>query len=421
VRIGIRPGYDTLFCNLEFRLSSRRAADEAVGREPTTADRRGSIMKKLVPHAMALFALILLCAAGPAHSAGVDMKEGDWEVTSEMSMSMGDVSMPAMTSKVTHCLTHDNPVPTSEREKDCKIVNRKIVGNKVSWRVVCPKGEGEGEITYHRTTYDGFMKMKAVEDGQTMTMNLKLSGRHLGPCPTGQRSGPTGETARQMAVAEQAIARGKQVEADQAAIAKNTEAFMKRTVVPAEERGACAQKGCTRTPECEKKIGELNLKPGDYEITIEQASRIGTSYTPVKTERKTVYLDEVSPVPADLACGRSASVKWGKERITWTEIPGGGESKGGIPRILSEVIPSAHAVTGVKQGGVSYHGNSFDGAMTNTLDLGGGGMQSLNVTSLHGRRVGDGKPQRGLGFSPPPPQKRLLDNPARKLKGIFGF
>jgi len=85
-------------------------------------------------------------------------------------------------------------------------VNRKIVGNKVSWRVVCPKGEGEGEITYHRTTYDGFMQMKAVEDGQTMTMNLKLSGRHLGPCPTGQRSGPTGETARQMAVAEQAIA-----------------------------------------------------------------------------------------------------------------------------------------------------------------------------------------------------------------------
>jgi hypothetical protein len=29
-------------------------------------------MKKIVPHAMALFALVLLCAAGAAHSAGVD-------------------------------------------------------------------------------------------------------------------------------------------------------------------------------------------------------------------------------------------------------------------------------------------------------------------------------------------------------------
>ena len=377
-------------------------------------------MKKIVPHAMALFALVLLCAEGTAHSAGVDMQEGEWEILSETSMRMGTMSMPAMTSKVTHCLTHDNPVPSSEKEKDCRVMDQKVVGNKVSWRVVCPKGEGEGEITYHGTTYKGFLKMKMVEGGETMTMDMKLSGRHLGPCPRGQKSGPTGETAKQMAAAEQAIAQGKQQQAEQAAIAKNTEAFMKRAVVPAEERGACAQKGCMRTPECEKKIGELNLKPGDYEITIEQASRIGTSYTPVKTERKTVYLDEENPVPTALSCGRSASVKWGKERITWTETPGGGESKGGIPRMLSEVIPSAHAVTGVTQGGVSYHGNSFDGAMTNTMDL-GGGMQSLNVTSFNGRRVGDGKPPRGLGFSPPAPQKRLLDNPARKLKGLFGY
>ncbi|MBP2688177.1 MAG: hypothetical protein H6Q83_364 [Deltaproteobacteria bacterium] len=377
-------------------------------------------MKKIVPHAMALFALVLLCAAGTAHSAGVDMQEGEWEILSETSMRMGTMSMPAMTSKVTHCLTHDNPVPSSEKEKDCKVMDRKVVGNKVSWRVVCPKGEGEGEITYHGTTYKGFLKMKMVEGGETMTMDMKLSGRHLGPCPKGQKSGPTGETAKQMAAAEQAIAQGKQQQAEQAAIAKNTEAFMKRAVVPAEERGACAQKGCMRTPECEKKIGELNLKPGDYEITIEQASRIGTSYTPVKTERKTVYLDEENPVPTALSCGRSASVKWGKERITWTETPGGGESKGGIPRMLSEVIPSAHAVTGVTQGGVSYHGNSFDGAVTNTMDL-GGGMQSLNVTSFNGRRVGDGKPPRGLGYYPPPPPKGLLDNPARKLKGLFGY
>jgi hypothetical protein len=374
-------------------------------------------MKKIVRHAMALFALVLLCAAGTAHSAGVDMQEGEWEILSETSMRMGTMSMPAMTSKVTHCLTHDHPVPSSEKEKDCKVMDQKVVGNKVSWRVVCPKGEGEGEITYHGTTYKGFLKMKMVEGGETMTMDMKLSGRHLGPCPRGQKSGPTGETAKQMAAAEQAIAHGKQQQAEQAAIAKNTEAFMKRAVVPAEDPGACAQKGCTRTPECEKKIGELNLKPGDYEITIEQASRIMTAYTPVKVERKTVYLDEESPVPEVLSCGRSASVKWGKERITWTETPGGGESKGGIPRMLSEVIPSAHAVTGVTKGGISYRGNSFEGAVTNTTDF-GGDQQSLNVTSINGRRVGDGKPPRGLGHYPSRPPG-LPGNPIPKVKGLF--
>jgi len=378
-------------------------------------------MKKIVPHAMALSALVLLCAAGAAHSAGVDMQEGEWEILSETSMRMGTMSMPAMTSKVTHCLTHDNPVPSSEKEKDCKVMDQKVVGNKVSWRVVCPKGEGEGEITYHGTTYKGFLKMKMVEGGETMTMDMKLSGRHLGPCPRGQKSGPTGETAKQMAAGQQAAAQAQQqqaeMQAEQAANAKKGEAFMKRAVVPAEEPGACAQKGCSRTPECEKKIGELNLKPGDYEITIEQASRIGTSYTPVKTERKTVYLDEESPVPAALSCGRSASVKWGKERITWTETPGGGESKGGIPRMLSEIVPSAHAVTGMTQGGVSYHGNSFDGAMTNTMDL-GGGMQSRDVTSFTGRWVGGGKPPRGMENSPSRP-KGVPGNPIPKVKGLF--
>jgi hypothetical protein len=29
--------------------------------------------------------------------------------------------------------------------------------------------------------------VKMVEDGQTMNMNMKLAGKHLGPCPKGQK------------------------------------------------------------------------------------------------------------------------------------------------------------------------------------------------------------------------------------------
>ncbi len=326
-------------------------------------------MKNVARQTVVLFALILFCAAGTAHPAGVDMKEGNWEISSETSMVMEGMSMPPMANKSTYCLTREDPVPA--KDKDCKVVNHKVSGNKVSWRMECKKGEGEGEISYHGTTYNGFMKMKSVEDGETMTMNMKLAGKYLGPCPKGQKSGATGETAKQMAAGQQAAVQGQkqlaQIQAEQAAVAKKTEAFIKRSVVPADEPGACGQAGFARTPECQGKAGDLNLKPGEYEITLERGSRVGTTYMPVEEERKTVCLTEDAPVPAALSAGPLAHVKRGKERITWTGAAEGQTTKGGI----------------------LYRGNSLEGAMTNTMDL-GAGQQSFIVTKVTGRRIGDG-------------------------------
>jgi len=144
-------------------------------------------MKNVARNTVVLFALILLCAAGSAHSAGVDMKEGEWETSTETTMTMGAMSMPPMASKTTYCLSRENLVPKTEKDKDCKTLKQNVVGNTVSWRVVCGKSEGEGEITYRGTTYKGIFKMKSVEDGQTMTMNTKLAGKYLGPCPKGRK------------------------------------------------------------------------------------------------------------------------------------------------------------------------------------------------------------------------------------------
>src|SRR3972149_1346312 len=157
-------------------------------------------MKNVVRHTVVLFALVLLCAAGYAHSAGVDVKEGEWELSHETSMKMGAMSMPATPGKSTYCLTREDLVPKTEKDKDCRIVKHKVVGNTVSWRIECKKSEGEGEITYRGATYKGNFRMKTVEDGQTMTMNMKLAGKYLGPCPKGMKSGPTGGSAKQGAV-----------------------------------------------------------------------------------------------------------------------------------------------------------------------------------------------------------------------------
>ena len=143
-------------------------------------------MKSIARRTVVLFVLILLCAGATAHSAGVDMKEGEWESSTEMSMTMGAMSMPPTTTKLTNCLTRENLVPKSEKDKDCKMAKLNVVGNTVSWRMECKKAEGEGEITYRGSTYQGNFRMKMVEDGQTMNMNMKLAGKYLGPCPKGK-------------------------------------------------------------------------------------------------------------------------------------------------------------------------------------------------------------------------------------------
>ena len=373
-------------------------------------------MKNAVRQTVVLFALVLLCAAGTAHSAGVDVKEGEWELSHETSMVMEGMSMPATPGKSAYCLTREDLVPKTEKNKDCRIVKHKVAGSTVSWRIECRKSEGEGEITYRGTTYKGNFRMKTVEDGQAMTMNMKLAGKYLGPCPKGMKSGPTGESAKQVAVANQAVAKGKQqqaqLQAEQAANAKKGEALIKRSAVPAEEGGACAQQGFGRTPECEGKTGELNLKPGQYEITVERGSRFGTTYTPVEEDRKTVCLTEDEPVPGALGAGRPAHVKRGKERITWTDTEGGRTTKGGI----------------------LFRGNSLEGAMTSTMGV-GSGQPSLSVVKVTGRRIGDGDCIGGRAYSAKGRAdsekkegrdaasggNKILKDPVKGIRNLFGF
>src|SRR3972149_3035912 len=119
-------------------------------------------MKNVVRQTVVLFALILLCAAGTAHPAGVDMKEGEWEISSETSMVMEGMSMPSQANKSTYCLTREDLVPKSEKDKDCKMVKKRVVGNTVSGRMECKKSEGEGEITYRGSTYEGNFRLKMV-------------------------------------------------------------------------------------------------------------------------------------------------------------------------------------------------------------------------------------------------------------------
>ncbi|MGZ9197284.1 MAG: DUF3617 domain-containing protein, partial [Candidatus Deferrimicrobiaceae bacterium] len=369
-----------------------------------------------------LFAVVLIYTGGTAHSAAVDLKDGEWEVISETSMTMGTMSMPSTTSKVTHCLTRDDTIPASEKQKDCKVVDQKVVGNTVSWRVVCKDGEGEGEITYRGTTYNGTFRMKmaeggeatkkrtsrkkTAEDGETMTMNVKLSGKHLGPCPKGQKSGPTGETAKQIAqgqaMAESAQAQAKQRQAEMEAQRLKAEALIKRSVVPADAPGACEQEGFEWTEVCEQKAGKLNLQDGEYEVTIEEASRIGPNSFLSEVKKKTVSLGENAPVPPELLTGQKARmVKRGKDKITWRVSGEGMETKGGV----------------------SYSGSSFEGVVT-TKTFAANGIEQFQVKNVTGQRIGDAKYPVGRHYSPKRKDDKtgaIPDNPLKNIRKRFGF
>jgi hypothetical protein len=158
------------------------------------------------------------------------------------------------------------------------------------------------------------------------------------------------------------------MQAEQEALRKKCEEFVKRTAVPADDPGMCEQDGFTRSKECEEKVGKLNLEYGQYEITVEVANRISSSCGFSETKRKTLCLNMDDPVPQELRPGRQVrKVKRGKDKITWRELSESGETLGGVV----------------------YRGTSFEGVVIQKSRP-GSGMEHLQVTKVTGRRVGVG-------------------------------
>jgi hypothetical protein len=131
-----------------------------------------------------LFATLAVLAL-PALALGDDtkMREGLWEISTSMDMPGLPFKMPPQVVK--HCYTKEELAKSEgapQQQKDCKMVENKRVGNKVTWKVVCTgksAGKGEGEIVFKSaTSYDGWMKFDA--DGQVMT--TKYSAKRVGDC-----------------------------------------------------------------------------------------------------------------------------------------------------------------------------------------------------------------------------------------------
>ncbi|MBN1363904.1 MAG: DUF3617 domain-containing protein [Syntrophaceae bacterium] len=131
--------------------------------------------------------LSMLWTAG----AFAELKEGLWEVTTQVEIKGMPQQMPPTTFR--QCITKNDPVPQNkdqnkDKNYECKTINRKVSGNTISYTMECKGKEGEtkvsGTTTYTDNSMNGTSTSNIKIKGQPeMQMTSKIRGKYIGPCP----------------------------------------------------------------------------------------------------------------------------------------------------------------------------------------------------------------------------------------------
>ncbi len=118
-----------------------------------------------------------------AGAAGLNMKEGLWQITTTVDMS--GMSLPPTSFE--QCITKQDLVPQNNQPgQKCSVESVSQEGDRVKWTLRCttPGGnmEGSGDITYRGNTFSGDMLM-TISGQQVMQMKSHMEGRRIGDCP----------------------------------------------------------------------------------------------------------------------------------------------------------------------------------------------------------------------------------------------
>ena len=106
-----------------------------------------------------------------------------WEISSKMEMQ--GMAMPAQTQKACLAKTDPKGMPP-EQDKNCKVTDHKVSGNKTTVKMQCSGKEpmtAELETTSSATAFSSIMKMK-MKDG---SMTVNSSGKLIGRCDKSQQ------------------------------------------------------------------------------------------------------------------------------------------------------------------------------------------------------------------------------------------
>lgn len=121
---------------------------------------------------------LLVCAPGFAQTGPDDL----WEITSTVTMEGMRLPSPPTRVCVPKGQGDDKLMPT---DKNCQVTDRKTVGNRTTFRIVCTgedKMEGTGEMTTGQDTYSGVLNLSGIVDGEETSMTTEFSGKRVGSC-----------------------------------------------------------------------------------------------------------------------------------------------------------------------------------------------------------------------------------------------
>ena len=116
----------------------------------------------------------------------LDLKPGQYEITSQVEMPGVPMTMPPQTA--TQCLTKNDPVPSQAAggSGECKITDMKTKGNTVMWTMECNeaghKSVTKGETVYHGDRFDGTITNDMGPESGGMIIIIRVSGKRTGNC-----------------------------------------------------------------------------------------------------------------------------------------------------------------------------------------------------------------------------------------------
>ena len=260
-----------------------------------------------------LIAASAIVISAAALAAGTDEL---WET----SVQMQGMALPPQ--RVCVAKGQRDPAKMAEqRGSQCKTTSMSKSGNKVTWKVKCPDGDGSGEIAYSgNDRYDG--KMRMTQKGETMEMTM--SGKRVGTCDIKEQQTAV-EDMRNMMAGQQRMAQEQMQQAraqQDEQCRKAVEDYNWKAVFPesscryiqnAKERQQCIatyanpqMPGCkTQQPAMCGRISPLAADMKSYD----GYARVASGHTPLKGEWKDAFAACKVAVPAQPSCAKAVSDK----------------------------------------------------------------------------------------------------------------
>lgn len=137
---------------------------------------------------LALLALFIYPAGFASAADDLNLVEGFWETFVIIHLGGGMLPLPAIKSG--KCISRQDPLPNSieNSRMHCRVFDKSISGNDVSWRLECGdkkgKMDGQATITYAGKKFTGKMEVLVTEIGgnRHAKMEYVMKGDRVRDC-----------------------------------------------------------------------------------------------------------------------------------------------------------------------------------------------------------------------------------------------